>query len=131
MLSVCLLSFFLILLHLAIIMDGFWHSGCLYNCVDLLNMTGYLKVVPMPPLWQKWYWRINPYLNPFKELQSWNLKSKIITPKYIASTYFGTMAAIMDFLWFRSRPLKPAPTTCWHIVLYHMLMLSAHGTQFS
>ena len=34
---------------------------------------------------------------PFEELQSSNLETELITPKYIMGTYFGAMAAILDF----------------------------------
>ena len=33
----------------------------------------------------------------FEELQSLNLEYDIITPKYITSTYFGSMAATLNF----------------------------------
>ena len=33
----------------------------------------------------------------FQELLSWNLESKLITPKYITGTYFGAMVAILNF----------------------------------
>ena len=35
---------------------------------------------------------------PFEELLSWNSESKLITPKYITDTYFGTIVAIFHFL---------------------------------
>ena len=34
---------------------------------------------------------------PFEELLSWNLESKLITPKYITGTYFGAIVAIFNF----------------------------------
>ena len=34
---------------------------------------------------------------PFEELLSWNLESKLITPKYITGTYFGAIVAIYNF----------------------------------
>ena len=34
----------------------------------------------------------------FEELQGWNLELKLITPIYIIVSYFGIMAAILDFL---------------------------------
>ena len=33
----------------------------------------------------------------FEELLSWNLESKLITPKYITDTYFSAIAAILEF----------------------------------
>ena len=44
----------------------------------------------------------------FEELLSWNLESKLITPKYITGTYFGDIVAILDLgagLWSRPLPL--------------------------
>ena len=54
---------------------------------------------------------------PFEELQGWNLKFKLITPRYIAETYFDTklsifglasllMAAILDFQKSISQPFE-------------------------
>ena len=33
----------------------------------------------------------------FEDLLSWNLESKLITPKYITGTYFGAIVAIFNF----------------------------------
>ena len=40
----------------------------------------------------------------FEELLSWNLEYKLITPKYIASTYFGAIVAISNFCDLRAGP---------------------------
>ena len=39
----------------------------------------------------------NNLSQPFEELQSSNLESKLNYPKYITGTYFGVMVAILDF----------------------------------
>ena len=46
---------------------------------------------------------------PVEELLSWNKESKLITPKFITGTYFGSIVTILIFLWFTSRSLKLAP----------------------
>ena len=38
----------------------------------------------------------------FEELLSWNLESKLITPKYITSIYFGAIVTIFNFCFFFS-----------------------------
>ena len=57
-------------------------------------MTEYLKMVPLPSWWQKLDLNEFPISELFEDLLSWNLESKLITPKYIISTYFSSIAAI-------------------------------------
>ena len=59
-------------------------------------MTEYLKMVPLPSWWQKLDLNEFPIYELFEDLLSWNLESKLITPKYITSTYFGAIAAIFN-----------------------------------
>ena len=40
----------------------------------------------------------------FEELPSWNLESKLITPKYITRTYFGAIVAILNFCYLGAGP---------------------------
>ena len=40
----------------------------------------------------------------FEELLSWNLKSKLITPKYITGTYFDAMATIFEVMIYEQAP---------------------------
>ena len=78
-------------------MDGFSCSRCPNNCIDQLNITEYLKVAPLPSWWQKLELKDLSISEPFEELLSWNLESKLITPKYITGTYFSAMVAILNF----------------------------------
>ena len=54
-------------------------------------------MVQLPSCWQKFSLKDISISESFEELLSWNSESKLITPKYITDTYFGTMAAILDF----------------------------------
>ena len=36
----------------------------------------------------------------FEDLLSWNLESKLITPKYITGTYFGAIVAIFNSIFW-------------------------------
>ena len=60
-------------------------------------MTKYLKMVPLPSRWQNFYLKDLSVSESFEELLSWNLESKLITPKYITGTYFGGIMAIFNF----------------------------------
>ena len=60
-------------------------------------MTEYLKMVPLPSWWQKFYVNELSISELFEDLLSWNSESKVITPKYITGTYFGAILAILDF----------------------------------
>ena len=60
-------------------------------------MTEYLKMVPLPSWWQELDLNEFPISELFEYLLSWNLKSKLITPKYITGTYFGAFVAIFNF----------------------------------
>ena len=40
----------------------------------------------------------------FEELLSWNLESKLMTPKYITGTYFGAIVAILNFCYLGAGP---------------------------
>ena len=57
-------------------------------------MTEYLKVVPLPSSWQKFDLNDLSISELFEELLSLNSESKLITPKYITSTYFGAIVAM-------------------------------------
>ena len=59
-------------------------------------MIEYLKMVPLPSWWQKLDLNEFPISELFEGLLSWNLESKLITPKYITSTYFGVTYMDMD-----------------------------------
>ena len=53
-------------------------------------MTEYLKMVPLPSWWQKLELKYLSISELFEEL------IKLITSKYIASTYFGNLVAILN-----------------------------------
>jgi len=64
----------------------------------------------------------------FEELLSWNLESKLITPKYITGTYFGAIVAIFNSIFTvcflgvmlfltPERVSKAGPATCFIIFL--------------
>ena len=61
-------------------------------------MTEYLKIVPLPSWWQKLELNDWSIYELFKELLSWNLESKLITPRYITCTYFGAIVTIFNFI---------------------------------
>ena len=63
-------------------------------------MTEYLKMVPLPSWWQKLDLNEFPISELFEDLLSWNLESKLITPKYITGTYFGAIVAIFNSIFF-------------------------------
>ena len=48
------------------IMDRFLCSRCPNVSIDQPDMTGYLKVGPLPPSWQKRNKNINPYISGLK-----------------------------------------------------------------
>ena len=60
-------------------------------------MTDYLKMDPLPSWWQKLELNDLSISELFDDLLSWNLESKLITPKYITGTYFGGIMAIFNF----------------------------------
>ena len=49
----------------------------------------------MAPWWQKIELKEYYISQLFEELQSLNLESKLITPKYFTDIYFGAMVAIL------------------------------------
>ena len=57
-------------------------------------------MVPLPSWWQKYELKDTSISELFEELLSWNLESKLITPKYITGTYFGAIMAIFNFCFF-------------------------------
>ena len=68
----------------------------------------------------------------FEELLSWNLESKLITPKYITGTYFGAIVAIFNSIFSvcflcvmlfltPERAPKAGPATCY--LIYHFVPL--------
>ena len=57
-------------------------------------MKEYLKVAPLPSWWQKLELKDLSMSELFEELLSLNSESKLITPKYITSTYFGAIVAM-------------------------------------
>ena len=57
-------------------------------------MTEYLKVAPLPSWWQELELKYLSISELFKELFSWNLESKLFTPKNITGTYFCAILAI-------------------------------------
>ena len=70
------------------IMDGFWCSGCLNDCIDLPFMIrSFPGGATSSMVAKKWTKKLSP---PFEELQGWNLEFKLITPKTISGTYFKT-----------------------------------------
>ena len=86
-------------------------------------MTEYLKMVSLPSWWQKLELKDLSISELFEELLSWNLESKLITPKYITGTYFGAIVAIFNFCFLvcflyvmffltPERALKAGPATC-------------------
>ena len=68
-----------------------------WNRINQPNMTEYLKIVPLPFWWQKLELKDLSISELFEEPLSWNLESKLITPKYITGTYFGAIV----FLFFQ------------------------------
>ena len=54
-------------------------------------------MVPLPSQYQKLKPKDVSTSELFEELLSWNLKSKLITPKYITDTYFSAITAILNF----------------------------------
>ena len=56
-------------------------------------------IVPLPSWWQKLELNNSSLFELFEELLSWNLDSKMITPKYITCTYFGDIVVIFNFFW--------------------------------
>ena len=60
-------------------------------------MTEYLKMMPLPSWWQKLDLNELSISELFEDLLSWNLESKLITPKNITGTYFGAIMAIFNF----------------------------------
>ena len=67
-------------------------------------MTEYLKMVPLPSWWQKFDLKDLSVSESFEELLSLNSESKLITPKYITSTYIGVIVAICNFCELRTDP---------------------------
>ena len=63
-------------------------------------MTEYLKIVPLPSWWQKIELNDLSISELFEDLLSWNSESKLITPRYITCTYFGTIVTIFNFIFF-------------------------------
>ena len=86
-------------------------------------MTEYLKV----PYWgQKMELKDWSISESFEELLSWNLESKLITPKYITGTYFCAIMAIFNFSFWvcflyvkffitPERAPKARPATCFFL----------------
>ena len=60
-------------------------------------MTEYMKMVPLPSWWQKLELKYLSISKLFGELLSWNLESRLITPKYITGTYLSAIVAIFNF----------------------------------
>ena len=54
-------------------------------------------MVPLPSWWQKLDLNKVPISELFEDLPSWNLESKLITPKYITGNYIGAIMAIFNF----------------------------------
>ena len=67
-------------------------------------MTEYLKVAPLPSWLQKFDLKDLYISELFEELLSSNSESKLITPTYITSTYFGAIVAIFTFCELRAGP---------------------------
>ena len=89
-------------------------------------MTEYLKMVPLPSWWQKLDLNEFPISELFEDLLSWNLESKLITPKYITGTYFGAIVAIFNSIFSvcflcvmlfltPERAPKAGPATCFDL----------------
>ena len=86
-------------------------------------------MVPLPSWLQKLDLNEFPISELFEDLLSSNLESKLITPKYIAGTYFGAIVAIFNsifsvcflcvmlFLTPEWTP-KAGPATCFNLVLF-------------
>ena len=89
-------------------------------------MIEYLKMVSQP----FWSQKLDLYelslSELFEDLLSWNLESKLITPKYITGTYFGAIVAIFNFsfsvcflyvMFFLTpeRAPKAGPATCFFL----------------
>ena len=81
-------------------------------------------MVPLPSWWQKLELNDLSISELFEDLLSWNLESKLITPKYITGTYFAAIMAIFNFsfsvcflcvMFFLSpeRTPKAGPATCF------------------
>ena len=63
---------------------------------------------------------------PFDELQLWNSEYEHITPKYSNETYFGAMAAILEFCDLGADPLsQPLPLVFYSLgySLLHFILL--------
>ena len=82
------------------------------------------EVALLPSWWKKLYLKDLSISELFEELLSWNLESKLITPKYITGTYFGAIVAIFNFcfsvcflcvMFFLTpeQALKAGPATCF------------------
>ena len=54
-------------------------------------------MAPLPSWLQKLELKDLSISESFEELLSWNLESKLITPKYITGTYFGAMEDVLNF----------------------------------
>ena len=54
--------------------------------------------------WQKFELKDISISELFEELLSWNLESKLNTPKYIISNYFGAIVAILNCCELRADP---------------------------
>ena len=78
-------------------MEGFRRSRCPNDRIESPDMTGYLKLAPVAPSWQKVKLKDISISQSFEELQSLNSESKLITPKYLTCTYLSYMVAILDF----------------------------------
>ena len=87
-------------------------------------MTEYLKMVPLPSWWQKLELNDLSISELFDDLLSWNLESKLITPKNITGTYFGAIMEIFNlifsvcfpyvmFFLTPERAPKAGPATCF------------------
>ena len=61
-------------------------------------MIEYLKMVPLPSLWQKLDVNELSISELFEDLLTLNLESKLINPKNITGTYFGSIMAIFNFI---------------------------------
>ena len=68
------------------------------------------KNLSLPSWWQKCDLKDLFIYESFEELLSWNLESKLITPKYITGPYFGAIVAILDFCDLEAGPkIRPLP----------------------
>ena len=91
-------------------------------------MIEFLKIVPLPSWWQKLDLNELSISELFEDLLSWNLESKLITPKHITGTYFGAIMAIFNFsfsvyflyvIFFLTleRAPKASPATCFQLFI--------------